>query len=395
MSGSRDSSQAHRCALSRHERDAGAAADEGGGMRQPEGSAAFAAAARARADHRMPAHASRPCVDLLHAYRDVAVRDLAWLLLSPSLLDARYFGPRLAHMLAQSQQRQQTLAWLTRLDADPRALHVALDARPQSRLGLYAEQLLGFFLQHGPATRLIAANRPVRVDGHTLGECDFLFEDDGARAWHWELTVKCYLDAGGPPGSLARYVGPNLADRFDRKLTRLLTHQLTLSQHPQIAALAADGHWQAAMIVRGWLFRRWDPSDVGDSDPVSVNHTPRGNVAPGPIAPDHLQGWWTCAAQWPVFDAPAWTIVPRLGWMAPLRLSADDPRVYRDSTAVLVRCIDYWRDRPDQPLMVAALDDVPVSQGVGNPAGELCELARGFIVPDDWPKRAAAYTTIP
>lgn len=395
MSGSCDSSQAHRRALSRQDRDAGVAADEGGSVRQSDGLAAFAAAARGCVDLRMPAHASRLCVDLLHAYRDVAVRDLAWLLLSPSLLDARYFGPRLAHVLAQPRQRQQALAWLARLDADPRALHAALDARPQSRLGLYAEQLLGFFLQYGPATRLIAANRPVRVDGHTLGECDFLFVDDDARAWHWELTVKCYLDVGGPPGSLARYVGPNLADRFDRKLTRLLTHQLTLSQHPQIAALAADGRWQAAMVVCGWLFRRWDSSGVGDSDNVSVNCAPRGDAAPGSVAPDHLQGWWTCAAQWPVFDAPAWTIVPRLRWMAPLRLSADDPRVYRDSTAVLVRCIDYWRDRPNQPLMVAALADVRVNPDVGNPAGEWCELARGFIVPDDWPKRAAAYTTVP
>lgn len=395
MPGSRDSSQAHSRALSRHDHVPGAAADEGGGMRHSDGPAAFAAAARECGGHRMPACARSPCVDLLHAYRDVAVRDLAWLLLSPSLLDARYFGPRAAPVLVQPRQRQQALAWLARLDANPRALYAALDARPQSRLGLYAEQLLGFFLQHGPATRLIAANRPVRVDGHTLGECDFLFEDDGARTWHWELTVKCYLDAGGPPGSLARYVGPNLADRFDRKLTRLLTHQLALSQHPQIASLAASGHWQAAMVVRGWLFRRWAPSGVGDSDNVSVNRAPRGDAAPVPIAPDHLRGWWTCAAQWPVFDAPAWTIVPRLRWMAPLRLSANDPRVYRDSIAVLMRCIDYWRDRPDQPLMVAALADVHVGQDVGNPAGEWCELARGFIVPDDWPKRAAAYTTIP
>ncbi|KAG0163717.1 hypothetical protein DFQ28_004036 [Apophysomyces sp. BC1034] len=365
-----------------------------------------------------PAYARTTRHGAVCAYRDVAVRDLAWLLLSPPLLDSQYFGAQLAHARVEPKHRPQTLAWLAALDADPRALHAVLDARPQSRLGLHAEQLLGFFLEHGPAaTRLIAANRPVRVDGYTLGECDFLFEDAQGRALHWELALKCYLDVGGPSGSLARYVGPNLADRFDRKLARLLTHQLTLSRHPWIAALAPDGHWQAAMVVCGWLFHRWAPGDTNDEggigDPRNANDTGgpcdarHPDTASRPVAPGHARGWWTCATQWPAFDAPAWTIVPRLRWMAPLRLAADDPLVQRDPTAVLARCFEYWRNRPDQPLMVAALagghgctaQGPRISTGrdpCRNPSsGEWHELSRGFIAPDDWPARAAAYAAIP
>lgn len=332
--------------------------------------------------------------ELVCAYRDVAVRDLAWLLMSPPLLDSQHFGERLAQTLATQGDQHRTLAWLASLDADPRALHTMLQSRPQSRLGLYAERLLGFFLERGPATRLIAANRPVRIGAHTLGECDFLFEDVHGHALHWELAVKCYLDVGGPADSLARYVGPNLADRFDHKLDRLLTHQLTLSRHPQIAALAPGGHWHAAMIVRGWLFHC-----------CHSNGAERPGPACGLVAPDHARGWWTRAAQWPAFDAPAWTIVPRLRWMAPQHIAGDHPLVYRDPKAVLARCFEYWRHRPGQPLMVAALDDGDSSAGAGSPAlseaganrvshpgsRQLREFSRGFIVPEGWPERAVAF----
>jgi hypothetical protein len=316
-------------------------------------------------------------------YRDVAVRDLAWLLQSAPLLNRERFGDLLAQPLSSCADRGRAAAWLATLDADPLPLHDMLRARPQSRLGLYAEQLLTFFFEHGPGLRLVAANRAVRVDGHTLGECDFLLEGPDGCALHWELAVKCYLYAGGPATSLAQYVGPNLADRFDLKLDRLLTHQLPLSAHPQIAALAHGRVWRPAMLVRGWLFYRWARDSAAD-------------VATGalPLAPEHTRGWWTTAAEWPPFDAPAWMIVPRLRWMAPLRFArADDPAVLRNPMDVLPNCTDYWRHRPDQPLMAAAL--APENDVGDTGDGGLREVSRGFIVPDDWPAHARAYAATP
>lgn len=344
-------------------------------------------------------------------YRDTAVRDLAWLLQSVPLLDRECFGDQLADLLPTETDRARAAAWLAALDADPVALHDALRERPQTRLGLYAEQLLAFFFAHGPGPRLVAANRAVRVDGHTLGECDFLLEGHDGRALHWELAVKCYLHVGGDTTSLAQYVGPNLADRFDLKLDRMLTHQLALSAHPQIVALAPGSGraWHPAMLVCGWLFYRWTSSaGQAASAPAEPPHesaaaersaqahgSPVGPGAPADtravprLAPGHARGWWVSAAQWPPFDAPAWAIVPRLRWMAPLRFArADDPAVLRDPMAVLARCTEYWRLRPDQPLMAAALAPDDETRACD---GGLHEFSRGFIVPDDWPAHARAY----
>jgi uncharacterized protein len=318
-------------------------------------------------------------------YRDPAVRDLAWLLESVPLLSRERFGERLAQLLPTHAERARAAAWLAALDADPLPLHEMLRARPQSRLGLYAEQLLAYFFAHGTGPRLVEANRAVRVDGHTLGECDFLLTGPGGQPLHWELAVKCYLHAGGPTTSLAQYVGPNLADRFDLKLDRLLGHQLMLSAHPQIAALAPGQPWHPAMLVCGWLFYRWSGADAHEVGPNAIDTA-------SPLASEHARGWWTTAAEWPPFDVQAWTIVPRLRWMAPLRFAdADDVAVLRNPADVLQRCVDYWHSRPDQPLMVAALECDADEPGI---AAGLRECSRGFIVPDAWPAQARVYAAV-
>lgn len=174
-------------------------------------------------------------VDSLH---DTAVRDLGWLLASPSLLTAVPGAP-LAQPWPDAAGRSTVEAWLTALDAQPEPLHRALDGFRPTRLGRYAECLLEYFLTHGPSLRLVAANLPLRSNGKTLGEVDFLVDAPDGQRLHWELAVKCYLCAPVRDGaSLADFVGPNLVDRFDRKRSRLLDHQLRLAEHDGFARLA-------------------------------------------------------------------------------------------------------------------------------------------------------------
>ena len=107
------------------------------------------------------------------ALREPAVRDLAWLLFSADLLRAR---PPVGIVRAHSKRRTSlprpsrggTLSMPTR-----QALQRDIAAARVTRLGHYAECLLAWFLQHGPAARLIAADLPLRRAGLTLGECDF------------------------------------------------------------------------------------------------------------------------------------------------------------------------------------------------------------------------------
>jgi hypothetical protein len=307
----------------------------------------------------------------LDALREPAVRDLAWLLLSPALLRPQLPSGALAEPFETPRQLQATLDWLHLLDATPQPLHEDLAATRITRLGRYAERLLGFFLQHGPAAQLIAAGVPLRHAGRTLGECDFLVQTRQGARLHWELAVKCYLHAGGTSeGSAARladYVGPNLKDRFDLKLAHLLHHQLPLSAREEFASTGYAGAWTPQMFVKGWLFYRHGETPV---DPVELD-------------PAHGRGWWVTRRDWPAFAAAHahwWRALPRLEWLAPRaepRADADVTRYVDAATLAAQTSIHYG------PTMVAAFID--------SDAGHLREHSRGFIVPDDWPEHAQHY----
>jgi len=286
-------------------------------------------------------------------YRDVTVRDLAWLLFSPDLLDAGRAGAPLARPMSSGGERDATIEWLDSLDRDPAALHAEVRRPPLKLLGLYAESLLEYFIAHGPHTRLIAANVPLRASGLTLGEVDFLLENARGERLHWELAVKFYLHIGGDGGidTLANFVGPNLQDRFDIKHGRLLRHQLGLSARDEFASLGFEGPWRAELLVKGRLFYRDLPASP-----------------PSELAGDHLRGWWKTVSEWRESAGDeVCAVLPRLDWLAE-----------RDSSTAEQVSVENL----SSPLMVATYDP-----DTGR------ERSRGFIVPDDWPERAARFTT--
>jgi hypothetical protein len=320
---------------------------------------------------------------LLGTLRDPAVRDLAWLLLSADLLRPQAPMGALANPFDSQQELQASVAWLCALDAAPQPLHLELAATRITRLGRYAERLLGWFLQHGPAARLVAAGVPLRRAGITLGECDFLVESrEGARL-HWELAVKCYLHAGGgreegqgtaqAHARLADYVGPNLKDRFDLKLAHLLNHQLPLSAREEFASVGYAGPWTPEMFVKGWLFYRHGERPA---DPVELD-------------PAHGRGWWTTRSDWPAFaaaQAQKWRQLPRLEWLAPRRVAQENEQGGSEAAGSLwvdAQTLAAQISAQHGPAMVVAL--------VEDRAGYLVERSRGFIVPDEWPEQAWNY----
>lgn len=305
------------------------------------------------------------------ALSDPVVRDLAWLLFSPPLVRAQPPAGELADVFETAQEEAATVVWLRELDRHPAALHEAIAATRITRLGRYAECLLGFFLQHGPACRLVAANVALRLAGRTIGECDFLVETASGRRLHWELAVKCYLHAGGDRAELADYVGPNLQDRFDLKLAHLLGHQLPLSARAEFAALGHLGPWQPQMFVKGWLFYRW-----GETPPIASS-----------VDPLHHRGFWVTRGDWAELHVgrggTRWVVLPRLAWLAQRPSVAD-----READAAGLATADALRERlvqPTGPMMIAAFARDPSAPE------RWCETARGFVVPDEWPEQARAY----
>ena len=304
-----------------------------------------------------------------------AVRDLAWLLFSADLLRAQPPVGIVARAFETPDELAATIAWLHALDADAAALQRDIAAARVTRLGHYAECLLAWFLQHGPAARLIAANLPLRRAGLTLGECDFLVQTQAGRRLHWELAVKCYLHAGDGRAQLADYVGPNLQDRFDLKLSHLLDHQLPLSARAEFATLGHVGPWEPQMFIKGWLFYPQGP----DQEQGETSNDP------AEIDPAHARGWWTTRTDWPAFaagHAQAWRVLPRLEWLAPRRHEAGAAQAegiaFVDALALSERVA-----HQNGPTMVAAF-------GIDGD-GRWVERSRGFIVPDEWPQKAQAF----
>lgn len=296
------------------------------------------------------------------------VRALAWLLDSPDLLDAA--APEWqGRVAAPGPVDAATASWLAQLEADPTALDAALGARQYTRLGLYAEKLMAFyFAQRGD---LYAHGLQVRAANNgTVGEFDFLLDVAGGLR-HIEFATKFYLlDSVTPGGDFDQLVGPNLADSLGRKLRKIFGQQLQLAQHPAAQALLPRPVVAAQALVKGWLFY------------------PDGTAPPLPgIGPTH------CRARWHTLSALAYApgqlhvVMPRLQWLAPLMVPA---RPAEDGTlpptppalarAELLTVLEQKFALDRSPVMVAA---------VRREGDWLVEETRAFVVPDDWPQRAA------
>ena len=195
------------------------------------------------------------------AYRTPAVRDLAWACFSQPMLRSDRLhsgGEPLGNCTLQLTAQRRT--WLDALDECPEDLLQHLGQPAPARLGLYFERLWHFFLEADEDTELVAHNLPVRAEGHTVGEFDCIYYcRKRKRHVHLELAVKFYLQRPGSDGhDWAHWLGPNREDRLDRKLTRLLQHQLQLgvmpAARPVLAQLGIED-LDRELEVKGRLFR--------------------------------------------------------------------------------------------------------------------------------------------
>lgn len=247
--------------------------------------------------------------EILQQLRQPQVRDLAWTLLSPALLDGRVLPLRdpLAASIWRAEP-QRLLDWLLRQEAKPHSLHEHL-VNSSGRLGRYYEQLWQFALQAAPDVELLAAGLPIRQGGQTLGELDLLLRDDEG-VHHLELAIKLYLGPQRATGENAdNWLGPASEDRLGRKLEHLRRHQLPLASTTagqQALVALTDTPPRSSAWLGGYLFYPWPPACA----------TPDGSGA------KHLRGRWLRQRDWrPSTGADQhWQPLPRQRWLAPARL---------------------------------------------------------------------------
>lgn len=289
------------------------------------------------------------------------VRALAWLLDAPDLLDpaSPCWHGRIASL---GPVTPAVAAWLAALEADPSPLDAALGQRFYSRLGLYAEKLMAFyFAQHGTLVAHGLQVRAARDD--TVGEFDFLLRD-GARLLHWEFATKFYLldaQAARDNGGFNGLIGPNLADTLGAKMRKIFDKQLTLSSHPAAQPLLPQPVDAAQALVKGWLFY---PADAAP--------------ALSGISQPHCHGFWSTLAHSAQLDGERYVLMPRLDWLAPLKVPAG--RLVLTGAELQATLREQMAALP-APVMVAQVEQA------GN---WLVECRRGFVVPDDWHAQAAA-----
>lgn len=180
------------------------------------------------------------------------VRALASILTAPVLWHSR------TELTVRELLGEQGFRKLLALDENPHALLHKLAQRPQTRMGLYAEQLLAFWFQYAPHSRLLAHNLHLTWAGKQ-GSADFVAELNG-KIYHIELTCKYYYNHNNIEVDLH---GINKKDTFLYKKDKI-NQQLRLSQGPAFSRWLDEQHItqavQAASIIRGMVFWQASPT---------------------------------------------------------------------------------------------------------------------------------------
>lgn len=276
-----------------------------------------------------------------HQLQQPAVRALAYAIGSPALL--RHWPDEFAEQawlqqvsLFASQQWQQHFQdyWprLLKLDRDPQPLLTHLAQLKSSRLGLYFEQLIGFWLTERDyhPYELVCRNWQQFSGQQTIGEVDVLVNNQQTRQLeHWELAIKFYL--GDADLTLPQHWrGLNRRDHLQRKLQRMLSRQFTLTHFADEAISCRK------LVLKGRFF-------YPDTVPPAAGLIDW-------LDPDHPAGYWGYglpAGQWLRARRPEWLMPDQL----PMHVNglADEPATTITTVVNYHAAGLYWQSYEPDP----------------------------------------------
>lgn len=229
-------------------------------------------------------------------FQHQAVRDLAWVIASPSLLSGTYNCVEWWDDAHNQAEYEACLPTLKHLDQSPKPLLEHLKQVKSYRLGHYFESLVAYWLHITPNYKLLWQQVQIFQNKQTLGELDFIIRDTRTqKVLHLEVAVKFYLGLHDIQHMWGWY-GTNLNDRLDIKFQLLRDKQTQLAkQFPELMPCTID---VSACWIKGRLF-------------YPVSHTAKANFA----TQNHLSSTWYDAAGAPSQNAVA---LNKPQWLSPL-----------------------------------------------------------------------------
>ena len=301
--------------------------------------------------------------------------DLYWAVCSADLMqlpaNAIHTGLQSIHDAPHLNDLSQ---WIKSKDHS-QPLRELITKRKPNRLGIYYETLWQYVLENYPGFELISRNLPVREQGKTLGELDFVyFCQHRQRYIHLETAVKYYLGLQTPqlPAateqpvlSWSQWLGPGCKDRLDLKLLKMLHHQTQLTDnqlcHDTLKSLGIETPLKE-ICLKGYFFY-----------PLGCT-----SEAPRFSHPQHAHGHWLPISQLNRLDTQAaesnhWQIMNKEQWLAPL--NHNQPEQLLSLTALAGRLTEQLSNRAF-PIMVANM--AKTDSGYQ-------ETKRFFVTPDIWP----------
>ena len=296
------------------------------------------------------------------------VRDLAWVLEGPSLVDA--FAPSLAGKFVPDAELQAHLkgasSSLLSLDRDPGPLQEYLKAHTQNhRLGNYFETLVAFALDRMIRVEELRFRVLVQAERRTLGELDFIFRDPKTGFWqHWEVSVKFYLRTGD---KLSDCIGTDETDRMDIKLERTLGKQLKLPDTPEAQSLLSRSGVQelrSRAIMKGVLFEQRSGG-------------PLPSAAPVPFSASRFKGGWCRFDELTFSEAECearWFILAKSRWLSPALTQGAEELLTGDH--LCRHLMDHFQDATS-PRMLARMEYRD---------GAWREIERALVVRNDFPR---------
>ena len=275
------------------------------------------------------------------------VRDLVWVVNSPSLMDL-------------TSQESVPTRRLKVNDIDGEHLRICLASRREQRVGRYFEHLIVYWLRYIRQCEVVDHSLQLRDAERTVGEIDLLFRDEQGRLNHWEVACKFYLQVDASNAVLTDYIGPNANDTLSKKATRLLNHQLPLGVRyfPEIEVSEA--------FVKGRIFYHWQ---TGSKESL-----------PAELATDHLEGKWLRAREVPELlrnSRLRYRILRKPYWLAEEYADpSDDDLLTTDETQQLLQS---HFNRRQTPILISGFCDS---------TSTVSESQRWFVVPNHWPLQA-------